>query len=263
MLTPRSARRLLARATILGALTALTSACGGLGPGDSVYYRVAFDALKAGAECFPNDQIPESIKDDVNSFRSGTTLILYVAGDEEALLDVNGQVLSGSIDSDTYEFSGTEIDVDYPPGQTILDSDGDGLEDGVNDPLVDADMDGLADDLATDMMVDTDADMLDDRIDDPLVDANMDGEDDRYREVGASALKFIETDSTNVSMTVDGDTVSGTVRIANSDTCEGTTCPMDYDTSCSYSTTFKGIEVEDVDLAIGSDGAQQPPAPGP
>lgn len=265
MLSSRSACRLLARATVLGALTALTSACGGLGPGDSLIFRVAFDEVKQGADCFPGGEIPESIRDDTSNFRNGATLILYVAGDEEALLDISGEVLSGKVDGDNFEFSGTRVDVYYPPGTRIMDANGNGTEDSM-EPNLDVDADGVLD--SSDPTVDRDNDGLDDRSEftDDLVDLNMDGEDDRFREI-PSGITMTDTRSLNISMTVDGSTVSGAARTAAVQECATTLptamCPEDYNTSCSYSTSFKGIEVEDANLAIGSGSPIDEPTPDP
>jgi len=246
--------------TLAGAVIATSllgaAGCGGLGPGDYVTYRVAFDDTRPAASCYPGDEIPTSIKDDKTTFRNGSTFLIYIASDEEALLDTGDVVLNGSIDGDSYSFSGKVTDVEYPPGQTILDSDHDGIED-FQDPLVDADNDGL-DDQNTDPMVDVDNDGLDDRGQDTIVDANNDGEDDRYVEI-PSGIKFIDTLSLTIDMTVDGSAVTGTSKSKTAQSCEGATCPLEYDVSCTRTTDFKGVEIEETEPDFGSsDGSASP-----
>ena len=250
MLMPRSARSLIARAAALGALGALTSACGGLGPGDLVAYTVAVEEIRPSADCYPGGEIPDNIKDDRTTLRNGAIFVLYIAGDEEALLDTGGTVLTGTIDGDAYGFSGTITDVDYPPGTIIIDSDRDGIDDDI-DTFVDADGDNLEDDI--DDVVDVDADGFDDRFGD-IVDVNMDGLDDREVEL-PSDTKFTRKDRIVLNMTVDGDTMSGEAEITTTNECTGSLCSPTYGTSCTDSTSFKGVEVEDPNVSIGGGGA--------
>ncbi|EYF07743.1 hypothetical protein [Chondromyces apiculatus] len=246
MLTPRNSRRLIAHASLIGALSTMTAACGGLGPGDYVGYRVATSEVKPGSDCFPGDEIPDSIKDDTTTFRNGSTFLLYVASDEEALLDTGAQVLAGTIDGDTFRFSGTNTNVEYPPGTTYYDADGDGIPDNEDpsvDPTIDTDNDGYPDYA------------------DEEVDVNNDGVDDRIREM-PSGLKYTTTSSVTITMTIDGSAVDGDIATSLKNACSGATCPEDYDTSCGYSSSFKGIEVEDVDISISpATGGSNPNSP--
>lgn len=259
MLMPRSARRLIARAATLGALSALTSACGGLGPGDLVAYAVAIEESRPSSECYAGGEIPDSIKDDRTTLRDGAVFVLYVAGDEEALLDIGGAVLTGTIDGDDYAFSGSDTDVEYGSGALIYDSDHDGMEDSM-DSFVDADMDNL-DDNTTDDLVDVDNDGSDDRFGD-TVDIDMDGQDDRYVDV-PSDTKYTQTSRIVINMTVDGDTISGEAQRILSQECSGSQCPMDYAASCTVGTSFKGVEVEDPEVSIGGGADLDGPTPTP
>ena len=244
--------------TLAGAVIATSllgaAGCGGLGPGDYVTYRVAYDDTRPAASCYPGEEIPTSIKDDKTTFRSGATFIIYIASDEEALLDTGGLVLNGSIDGDSYSFSGKITDIEYPAGDVIMDADHDGIED-IEDPVIDADADGL-DDQLDDPLVDVDNDGLDDRGQDDLVDANNDGDDDRYTEI-PSDTKFTATQTLTIEMAVDGSAVTGTSKNKTAQTCEGSLCTVDYDVSCTRTSEFKGVEIEETDPNFGSqsDGA--------
>jgi hypothetical protein len=256
MLTPKIIRALAGGASMAASLLG-SAGCGGLGPGDYVTYRVAFESTKPSADCYADGEIPTDIKDDKNTFRDGSTIILYVAGDEEALLDTGDRVLAGSIDDDTYSFSGKETDINYPPGETYLDADHDGLDDEDNDPFVDADADGY-DDYQEDFDgVDLDNDGLDDRFEDSFVDVNNDGEDDRIVELpGDTTITGIR--SLAIEMTVDGSTVTGTSKQRQSQTCVGPLCALDYDASCTITTEFKGVEIEETDPGFGRESSSSP-----
>src|SRR5678816_65902 len=122
MLARRSVRRMLAPVALATALLGVAG-CGGLSAGDHVFYRVAFDQLEKDASCYPDNEIPDSVKDDTSTLRGGATFILYIAGDDEAELDTGSLVLPGSSTDTGYTFSGNAVDVEYPPGRIITDAD--------------------------------------------------------------------------------------------------------------------------------------------
>src|SRR5262245_35183030 len=105
MLKDRSVCALSAGAMMLAAL--LSAGCGGLSSGDYVTYRIASDATKPDASCYPNGEIPINIADDKTTFKSGDTFMIYVAAEDAALLDTGDLVLAGSIDAESYSFKGS------------------------------------------------------------------------------------------------------------------------------------------------------------
>jgi hypothetical protein len=175
----------LARYAIAAVLVAATGAfaigCGGgIEPGDYVIYRVAVTGAKQGSSCFPPDKvIPPNTKSDSNTFLGSTDFIVYAGLDEVFYLDTGAATLEGTLDGDTYTFSGALVNVEF---------------------------------------------------------ANIDGTGD----------KTTDTLSTTVSMTVDGESVSGTVTNKHSIVCKGTTCADPF--SCTDTQNFVGTEVDDIEL---------------
>jgi hypothetical protein len=247
MLVQRRLLALFAPLTLAGSLLG-AAGCGGISTGDHVFYRVAVEASKKEAGCYADKMIPENEKDDTTTFRGGATFILYLPADDDAQLDTGSLVLSGAATDAGYSFTGDDVNVEYLPGKTINDSDHDGIDDS-DDMMIDADKDGLDD--KTDPTVDVDADGLDDRFDDNLVDANDDNKDDRIVEI-PSGTKVVVTTTVTVDMTVDGSTVSGTSTTVTDSKCEGTLCTGFMGTSCTQTSTFKGVEVEQAAIQLGA-----------
>ena len=54
--------------------------------------------------------------------------------------------------------------------------------------------------------------------------------------------------STTIDLTIDGETISGTVKQSTRTDCSGPECPDPPSTNCTTTTPFVGGEVEDVDL---------------
>ncbi len=250
MLTRRYARVLLAPAMAVAFFGA--TGCGGLSEGDYVYYKIAIGDEKAAESCYAENKVPDSVKDDSTTLRSGASVVLYVAGggSDQALLDVGLTVLSGKLSGDQYTFSGDTVNVEYPPGKTITDVDHDGTEDS-DDPMIDADKDGLDDNDAfdPDPEVDTDLDGIDDRGLDPLVDADKDGKDDRIVEL-ASGLKLTSSTNITVDLKLQGRTISGTMKTVTAQKCEGETCVKDYDKSCERTAEFTGVKIEEIQVDL-------------
>jgi len=258
MLIRRNVRTLLAGAALAVSSMAGAAGCGGLGAGDYEVYRVAYDAVTTDASCYADNMIPEDKKDDTTTFRSGSTFILYVDGGDLPLLDTGDLVLEGSKTDNGYTFSGDQVDITYPPGMTIIDADHDGIDDQM-DNAVDADGDGQ-DDKTMDPEVDTDMDGLDDRFEDDLVDANNDGIDDWIVKI-PSGLKYIATATVTIDMTVDGDTISGTVKSVTEQKCEGATCPTDFAKSCTRTGGYKGVKLDDANVSLKSGTSTQSGTP--
>lgn len=214
-------------------------ACGGIGAGDYAVYTVAYRDGTVSGDC---------TKEDSKTILSAGAFVLYVAAGESdtPLLDIAGSVLPGEETDDGFKFSGSQVDKEILNGQTIVDSDHDGLDDFGEDDAVDADNDGL-DDALDDDEVDVDGDGLDDRFEDDLVDADGDGVDDNIVELGGDTL--ITAISISVVLSVDGQTVSGTTNVTSSTSCEGTCTGFDG-SSCTGANDFIGVEVEDAVIDV-------------
>lgn len=258
MLDRRDVRALSARAALLASLAGVAS-CGGLSAGDYAVYRVALEASEQAPGCFPDDRPILAEKYDATTFRNGQTLLLYLPTDEEAVLDTGGLVLKGSTEDDPYTFEGRSEDVEFPFRDMVTDADQDGISDDV-DLFVDADKDGDDDtDATSDRDVDTDGDKRDDRdeTEDPFVDADNDGDEDRFREI-VSDTRMISALRVNITMTIDGPTVSGVVTRTTEETCDGDLCPPHVDVPCVDVQRYRGVEVDEADLTFGA-GAQPTP----
>jgi len=220
----------------VGLLCVLVSpACGGIGAGDYAIYRVATRQAVVSGDCSNDDN-------DSSSLLSSSSYVLYVAGGESdtPLLDLDGIVLAGVEIDDGYDFSGEQVDREEFGGQTITDSDHDGIDDSA-DPEVDADQDGM-DDKLDDPEVDVDGDLFDDRFADDLVDANGDGVDDNIVSLDGDTL--VTTLKIAVQMTIDGQTTSGTISITTQSACDGE-CNNFEGSSCTATSNFVGVELED------------------
>ncbi len=223
----------------IGFLCALVApACGGIGAGEYAVYRIASREQAVSGDC---------TKEDSTTLLSPGSLVLYVAGGESdtPLLDIAGAVLPGEETDEGFQFNGKEVDKDTFGGQTLVDSDHDGLDDNGDDDFVDSDADGIED--FEDPDVDVDGDGLDDLFQDDIVDADGDGEDDRYVELGGDTL--ITSISYSVSLSIDGQTVSGTTNVTSSTSCEGTCTGFDGST-CTGAAKFIGVEVEDAVIDV-------------
>ena len=176
-----SRARFAIAAALVAATGALAMGCdGGISPGDYVIYRVAVTEGKLGSSCYPDKIIPPNTKSDSNTFLGSTDFIIYAGLDDVFYLDTGAATLEGTLDGDTYTFSGATVDVEF------------------------ASADGTGDKLTT-------------------------------------------TQSTTISMTVDGESVSGSVANKISIACKGTTCG-DPIPSCTTTQNFVGTEVDDIEL---------------
>ena len=242
--------------TLLGA-----AGCGGLSTGDHVFYWVAIEATKPEASCYSDKKIPDSIKDDITTVRGRATFVLYVTGDDVAQLDTGSSVLVGTATDTGYTFTGDTVDVESPPGTKTLDADKDGVPDST-DMMIDADKDGVDD--MNDTLVDTDMDLQDEHVspggqsNDDAVDVDNDGDDDRYSET-PSGIKFTTTSSVTIDVTVDGTAISGTVTNVAAKKCDGLACPKEYATSCTRTSAFTGVEVEQTEVHVNNETGGNPP----
>jgi hypothetical protein len=97
---------LAAVTVVLGA-----AACEGIGPGDYLVYRIAFQDPVLDASCYAGGQIPvDDEQDTSNQFTAGTW-VLYMGPDERAYLDLGTTTLRGTGDSESFVFDGNSTDV--------------------------------------------------------------------------------------------------------------------------------------------------------
>ena len=242
---------LLGSLALGGSLLGSAGCGGGLSTGDHVFYWVAVEPAPQEASCYSDKKIPDSVKDDVTTIRDRSTFVLYITGDDVAQLDIGTAVLVGTATDAGYTFTGDTTDVEYPPGTKILDADKDGIDD-TTDPAIDADGDGVDDKVDQD--VDTDTDGLDDRGGDPLVDKDGDGKDDRFNEI-PSGIKLTTTTSLTIDIVIDGTAISGTSTGLRSTSCTGMNCPKDFATSCSRTSAFSGVQIEQTEVHVAAEKA--------
>jgi hypothetical protein len=235
--------------------------CGGggdMGQGDYLVYRIASSEAKLSEDCFVDDPTSEH----TSNFRSGSTVLLYNApeGDEdEFYLDAAGTVLPGEkADDGSYEFTGTETDIEDVGGEQIFDSDHDGIDDD-DDPLVDSDNDGFDDtSFIDDPMVDVDMDGEDDR-QQGILDQDNDGVDDRIVFL-PSDTKVTEKNSYNVEFTPAGDKVVGTFVVSTDRRCSGSQCAGFPNFKCKATTEFVGVKLDPASASVPVNGND--PVPG-
>ncbi len=229
-------------------------ACGGdnVAVGDYQAFRIASTEAKVSGDCFVDDPTSEH----TSNFRSGGTVLIYnapEADEDEYYLDSGGTVFPGEkADDGSYEFQGQETDVELG-GDTIIDSDHDGIED-FDDPLVDSDGDGLDDQSQIeDPSVDVDMDGLDDRLGDE-VDQNNDGIDDRQVFV-PNDTKITQKNTYTVEILPEGGKVTGTITVQTEVSCSGSQCGNFQTEKCKSTTEFVGVEVdpESVAIPVGND----------
>ena len=92
--------------------------CDGIGPGDYRVYRVAFEQVDLGANCFDSGAIPVDQQDDSSSLFTAGTFVLFVGADETYYLDTGVEALRGTESGDLdFTFSGerTEVVIEGDP----------------------------------------------------------------------------------------------------------------------------------------------------
>ncbi|MFO0550887.1 MAG: hypothetical protein U0271_21030 [Polyangiaceae bacterium] len=106
----QTVKKLGAKALALTFVGAMVAACGGLGGGDHVTYRVASSRANYAGDC--NTQFDAG---DSTTFRTGGTFMIYIVteGDNDVpYLDVGTSVLEGSETDDGYTFHAEEVDAE-------------------------------------------------------------------------------------------------------------------------------------------------------
>jgi len=228
-------------------------ACDGMQEGDYTVYRISYEPTEASASCYDGVDLGPSVTEDSTDLQRAATFILYIGADDTPMLDTGAVVLEGEDNGDdSYTFKGVTKDVEVASDGYIMDSDHDGLDDFEDDPMVDADGDNV-NDYYDDDFVDVDGDGLDDRYDDELVDLDGDGLDDRLVEKWADA-KYVATTKITIELAIDGELVSGDTKQISTTTCVGLECEADFASSCTLTNDFQGVEIEEADINIGTDG---------
>lgn len=106
----QTVKKLGAKALALAFVGAMVAACGGLGGGDHLTFRVAASRANYAGDC--NTQFDAG---DSTTFRAGDTFMLFIVteGDNDVpYLDTGTAVLEGSETDDGYTFHGEEVDVE-------------------------------------------------------------------------------------------------------------------------------------------------------
>jgi len=102
------------RSELMLALALGCTACSDVGPGDYRVFRVGVGALEVSPECFfPEEEVPEDIASDTDTFFAPTTMVMYYGAGERVLLDANGVSYEGETGGDGFVFTAYDVDVSY------------------------------------------------------------------------------------------------------------------------------------------------------
>jgi hypothetical protein len=108
---------MLRRASALLVLGAAGLGCGGLGPGDYAFFRVAFsEQEKKSSGCFGTGGIPANEKSDKTNFRKSSLFIVYGVTEEaedKLYLDMGETTVEGYEEAGLFTFTGSSTDVDF------------------------------------------------------------------------------------------------------------------------------------------------------
>ena len=91
--------------------------CDELGPGDYRVYRVAFEQVTLGSNCFDSGAIPVDQQDDSSSLFVSGTYVLFVGADDTYYLDTGAEALRGTGSGESFTFSGqsTSVEIEGDP----------------------------------------------------------------------------------------------------------------------------------------------------
>ncbi len=170
----------VAAAGLLGGLATLAG-CGGIKPGDYIVYKVAASSEDQSSGCY-GGTVPQDDKYDTSSFKAAGTFTVFASKDDKFYLDAGAAgALEGTLDADTYTFSGKQTDVNFsaPNG---------------------------------------------------------------------GGCKSTATITATITLTVDGNIVTGEAVTKASGKYSGTGCPSQAPLSCTKTTEFVGSEIDDVEL---------------
>jgi hypothetical protein len=101
---------------VLG-LGAASIGCGGIGPGDYLFYSVSFsDQEEKTPNCFEDSVVPPEEANSRTTFRDSRTWVLYasyVDGEDKLFLDMGDETLAGFAEGDALSFEGEDVDVTF------------------------------------------------------------------------------------------------------------------------------------------------------
>lgn len=107
----------LRRASVLLVLGAAGLGCGGLGPGDYAFFRVAVDdQVKKSSGCFGTTGVPANEKSDKTTFHTNGLFIIYGAveeAEEKLFLDMGETTVEGYEEAELFTFTGSSTDIDF------------------------------------------------------------------------------------------------------------------------------------------------------
>lgn len=101
-----------AAAALVTGVAATSVGCGGIGPGDYIIYRVAQTSADQSSGCY-GGTVPPDEKYDSSTFRATGTFIIYAGAEDKFYLDDGKDTLEGTLDGDTYTFTGKKTDVNF------------------------------------------------------------------------------------------------------------------------------------------------------
>ena len=90
-------------------------------PGQYVIIRLANAELTQSASCYPDNMVPDSLKDDRTTLSTGASIAIFAADSETYYLELaEGAVsIEGSRDGKDYSFLGEEADVEENSTTTV------------------------------------------------------------------------------------------------------------------------------------------------
>lgn len=89
--------------------------CGGVSPGEYVFYRIASAETEKTAGCNGQADVPIDVASDSSTLRGSGTFILYAGNDDKIYLDTGKLTLEGAETDTGYGFAGKTVDVNFYP----------------------------------------------------------------------------------------------------------------------------------------------------
>lgn len=89
--------------------------CGGVSPGEYVFYRVAGTEAVESAGCYGTPEVPPNHASDSSTIYGSGTFILYAGTDTNIYLDTGKDTLQGAETDSGYSFAGKSVNVEFTP----------------------------------------------------------------------------------------------------------------------------------------------------
>lgn len=108
---------MLRRVSALLVLGAAGLGCGGIGPGDYVFFKIAFsEQEKKSSSCYGDTGVPANEKSDKSTFRASNLFLIYGATEDQEdklYLDTGDRTIEGYEEAGLFTFTGSSTDVDF------------------------------------------------------------------------------------------------------------------------------------------------------